>query len=270
MVTIQFAGSSAFITDLTLENGDIVCSFSGLESRGSINTEGAIQCKTPVTRGREHGHQLNLKVSVNAGHEFTVNHLAFRLVANPGAVDVFPRNGPVAGGTVVIFDIVHAGNCTTCNPKCRFGDHAVAATVLIDVDDPKTGVQVACRSPPVKVAQIVQLWYALNGADYIHDGVQYSYEMPLHIANTFPGSGPVSGGTIVSVIGAQFHSGAKFECKFGDRGRVSAIWRSAFEVLCTSPPFNLVKDDFEDVALSGGAVSLQLTQNGQNYACAPR
>ena len=72
------------------------------------------------------------------------------------------------------------------------------------------------------------------GADMSHSGVQVEYLSASEIVSVSPSTGPVSGGTVVTLVGDGFVAGVT-ECAFGSSVRVMAQVQSSTEATCVSP-----------------------------------
>lgn len=73
------------------------------------------------------------------------------------------------------------------------------------------------------------------------------------MASLQPNSGPLSGGTEVSVIGSGFLNAPGIRCQFEDR-QAFAVWKSSSWIMCVTPPM--------DTSL---LITVEFSNNGQDY-----
>lgn len=234
---------------------------------------------------------MPLAVSVN-GLEFTQVPGGYKYFTPPVASSVSPASGPAYGGTVITITGFGFGAAT--QPECRF-DGKVEATprtvegrgVSLDlVDLSITGGEVVnasvlnethawCISPGggrlntstqagVQPYEDIGVMLSLNG---VWDPVEAVAKIPwllrsIPIVSGFaPVSGPLSGGTLVSIHGYAFAKGVDYRCRFGSINRtVFATFDTVVQQLrCRAPP-----GDRWDVG-EASAAALEVSLNGQQY-----
>ena len=89
---------------------------------------------------------------------------------------------------------------------------------------------------------VVHVELTLNDQQYTRDGVSFEYQ-DVVAHSVSPRSGPVLGGTLVVVRGANFHSpGARgLFCKFVGADVVAASFEGEEAVRCATPPSASIK-----------------------------
>ena len=113
--------------------------------------------------------------------------------------------------------------------QCRLNGTVVRGQLL------SGGAAVVCRSASV-AAGYVSVEVSTNGLDFTADGVQYESVWSV-VSGLAPWSGPVAGGTLVTVSGAGFAASMRLvRCRFGWGELVGASVHSAGEARCVSPP----------------------------------
>ena len=74
-----------------------------------------------------------------------------------------------------------------------------------------------------------------NGWDYSASPLSIYYVPRPTIHSVHPQLGSANGGTVITIIGANFLQESILWCAFGSAGSVLAEWTSSEKVLCTSP-----------------------------------
>ncbi len=74
-----------------------------------------------------------------------------------------------------------------------------------------------------------------------------------HVASLQPNSGPLPGGTEVSVLGTGFLNAPGISCKFEAR-QANAVWKSSSWVMCVTPPMD-----------ANLFITVEISNNGQDY-----
>ena len=79
---------------------------------------------------------------------------------------------------------------------CRFNDSIVPATVI-------TSNSISCITPP-HVRGNASISISLNGKDFSPSTLVYTYDLSARALQIVPLSGPITGGTVISVNGLNF------------------------------------------------------------------
>jgi len=199
-----------------------------------------ISCVTQASDGGD----VSLSVSNNGvDYSSTTVQYTYRAVAR--VTSIAPQGGSVDGGTVVLVtgsDFVDSGSLA-----CKFGDAAASAATFV------SATSVRCVAPSGSSGSVA-VEVSNNGADFTKDSVQFRYHASAAVSSLAPGSGPVSGGTVITVHGFNFVDSDALYCRFGGDGAgVTARWISSSKVECVAPAHAL------------GSVSVEVTLNDADY-----
>ena len=146
-------------------------------------------------------------------------------VAAPTVSAVLPNSGPVSGGTTVV---IHGTNLS--NPTgVRFGS-TPALSFVGETDDAVEAV-----SPPSPIQTTVDVFVSTsNGeSDPNPPGDQFTYTRAPVVTGVSPHTGPPSGGTQVTITGAQFTPNSTVH--FGGSPASSVVVQSSTTITATSP-----------------------------------
>lgn len=194
----------------------------------TTNTD--VWCQSPVADpGR-----VFVEVSVN-GVDFTQGSgLEFTVDKKPMIFGINPLMGAARGGTEVTVRGTGFGHSNVA--VCQFGRTRVLPTVLSDD-------VVLCIAPhfsgePSKTSGSVNFALILNDQEVESSSTNTSFSYLTYpaVSTLFPKTGPVAGGTSVSVEGGSFvDTGSGVECLFGAlKTRATVV--SVNRVVCHSPP----------------------------------
>ena len=228
------------------------CSFNGTLVAASVvqhNTESnALLCESPayVTPGN-----VQVELTENGGKDVS-NSLLFEYV-QVRVTRVQPLSGPIAGGTVLVFEGVNFGTFADSTHLCYFG-----ADPPLSVARVLSATELTCVAPTVDTAEIVELTIQNGGATY-PGVVRFAYYKDPQLASLHPAFGPLDGGTAVTISGAGFPSTLLPICRFGKALPTFAIWLDSHAVICISPSLEL-----SNIGASGLALSL----NGKDFVTA--
>lgn len=183
---------------------------------------------------------IAVEVSLNTV-DFTKSGVAFTYFLM-GRID--PQLGPSLGSTPVT--IAGSGFVAGLAYKCRFTDTASNAVLAFTNGVFISSQQVRCSTPAAGAGTTVQVALSAN------DGLEYSSAAPLAagsfqyfaspvITAVHPKSGPVAGGTSVTLVAAAFPtaSTAIIQCLF-DTIAVAAVNTTSTSIVCVSPPGSAV------------------------------
>lgn len=157
------------------------------------------------------------------------------LISQAVLQSVWPKNGPVDGGTEVkVFGTnLHS---STSEWKCRFGDILVPSTCVSDTE-------IRCVSPPnSNVQKKVLVSLVLDDDDVVDDGQSsqswFTYANNLLLHKLMPDSGPSNGGTNVTLeftADPEALDTLALACSFGNVGEIPARVLTWGKAVCTSP-----------------------------------
>ena len=156
-----------------------------------INT-GEVVCVTPPLPDQSHGitSELSLALSGRSTLDTLVYHFLVTLVIDTA----HPMVGPIQGGTTVVVD----GQHFSANSFCQFGPAGVVPAQFISTR------RIQCVSPSHSVGY-VPVSVSSNNQNFFGVVDQFEYTQFAVLVSAFPESGPVDGGTYVSVFGENFH-----------------------------------------------------------------
>ena len=104
---------------------------------------------------------------------------------------------------------------------------------------------------------------ANNGVDRTSKGVQFVYHRPVVVANFWPGVGPETGGTKVTITGHNFMPYPTLSCRFASAEPVAATWVNSETIVCIAPagaPGQV------DDSTNGEGVAVSVTNNLVDFA----
>jgi plastocyanin len=158
------------------------------------------------------------------GHSSMFGSLKVNAVANPAPTitSILPVSGSIAGGTIVTI----SGTGFLANPTVKFG--GVAAT---NVTATSTSIT---ATAPAHAAGKVDLVVTNSDAQSATLAQAFTYALPApSISSIAPNSGPATGGTLVTITGTNFQSGATVT--FGARPATDVIVVSATSITARTP-----------------------------------
>jgi IPT/TIG domain len=213
-------------------------------------SESVLQCSTP----RLPLGLAAVRVTVN-GVDWSEAALTYRYTPSVSVSAVWPRSGSALGGTAVTVSGTGFSSAASSLFYCRFG------SVLVPSDSVQQhGTTAVCRAPPMPAGTVVSVDITNNGADFSTSGLTYSYNAPIVVTSVQPRSGPLSGGTVVTVTAAEngFRGLTAVSCKFeGVQTVPGAVDAESGACICVAP-----------ASVQRGAVALTVSSNGQDYSSA--
>ena len=227
--------------------GSLSCVFGEIGSFvGTFISSSQVTCHVPRRSSKSfNSTSVEVWVTIN-GVQYSENSLNYRFFPEPLVEKISPLNGPCSGNTPVY---VYGSNflISSKNTLCLFGDNAVPAIVL-------SSTTLLCYAPKNKVGW-VNLSISINGgADWTPSGhVIFEYLTAPSIRSFQPTSGSFRGGTLVRVMGNNFHPSSSLMCKFGNLNASKSIWISETRVDCETPSH------------VPGSVPVQITNNQKDY-----
>ncbi|EEY63665.1 uncharacterized protein PITG_02133 [Phytophthora infestans T30-4] len=162
---------------------------------------------------------------------------------------ITPSIGSVTGGTVVTL----SGNYFQDghNLSCVMNAATFVSAQFI------TDTMVSCTIPAYASGpREIRVFVSLNGLEVSKSSLAFKYVEDPSVFSIFPTGGPITGTTMVSVVGAHFVSTSKSECSFGYHS-VPAIVVSSTEVTCIVQPSSWP---------SIGSLRFRFSSNGQDFS----
>jgi hypothetical protein len=198
----------------------------------------------------------------NNGQEYTLQPLAFRVRAFADTVAMEPTRGIVGASTVL--SMFGANFVPTPHLACRFvvDDAAAAGTAasIVVAGRVVSSNHVRCMSPVVNATSTWKVDLTLNGADYF-PAFSFAFVAAPVVTDVRPVSGPVAGGTVLTVVGSGLLLGAAVPegaaaCLVGTVV-VPARVVSDTELECTTPAYTSAHQDGEVVEVHVSVDNLQ-------------
>ena len=208
-----------------------------------VTTPNSLVCTSPSFSLSDEVSQLKVNVSVSlngAQYSKVQNHFSF--YHGVQILKISPSIGPKEGGTEITIE--GRNFFASSVGKCKFGNVTTPFTY-------KLPTLIKCISPPNPSGGFVTVDVSMNDADYSSSGVHFKYNSRANISHILPLSGPIKGGTSVTLYGSHFSSTSALSCLFDDIV-VEAVFLSKNTMLCTSPK----------VPASKKKVVLAVTDNG--------
>ena len=216
---------------------------------GMYKDDSLVYC--PLPGGWTSGTEVKIDVTFN-GIDFTNSNVKFNIFQIDA---VLPRSGPTTGSSAGI-TVYGSGFIPNDNATCIIENKDVKPTVL-------TWGKMVCPIPPTPSGENffgrVPLEITVNGIDYskFPQGFQY-YPQPV-VTAVEPLSGPVSGGSMITVYGGPFKASfdsANVTCAIGDFYS-AAIMVDDHTLQCISPAMERPKN--------GSSLPVHISLNGQDY-----
>ena len=247
------------------------------------------------SKGRAHGGGNHIlyprQVDATSGCSFSFvacgeSHLV--AFAPTGVRELYPSAGPVDGGTQLTIYVDGVWQCDELLvrffaqvPVERDDDatppgeeEEVEMEEVVEVQtgfyDPEIGA-VKCSTPPWFPAEKVAVEITVNGFDYTANGLQFTYYNTPEIIDVSPTSGPISGGSLLTIRGNNFVESEGLKVRLstvlpeGSVGKsetfiVDANFVSSECLECVTPAITL-----EDDTLSYVSVTVDVAINGIDF-----
>ena len=228
---------------------------------------GSVECIAPVPTALV--GQVEVRLSLDGLIQSSTS-VAFTYVTAPSVVSVSPTSGYSNDPIIVTVSGANfapsvSGAVTTCRFSSAFQDLDVAGTAVSDsqllcpVPSPSTEALLAINSRDYR------LQVSVNGQEYYGPtsgtAASLTFMLTPSVVSLSPLVGPVSGGTVVTVIGANFINGSLWSpsgtgcCRFGMTA-VPYTYINSTMVQCTSPQGWLI----------GRTCTVELSGNCQHYS----
>ena len=209
------------------------CGFGSKEVKGKFINSNHIQCVSPFSSIVQ--RKLPFSISLN-NQQNTQDDIPYVYYENPTIYRIEPNNrGPDSGGTVILLrganfhPFKELQDLKLENDTfCRFESIGYRPAII------HSSTEIECVTPPSYEKLVVPVEITLNNQQYTDDNVPFYYYHPPYTYYIDPKIGPVSGGTLVKVMGGNFEDTGIVKCKFGDKlGKGKFISKN--ELQCISP-----------------------------------
>lgn len=177
----------------------------------------------------------------NNGDVYSADTASFVYYNKPTVTSIYPTFGPLFGRSVVTVAGTNLNTGGTPAVKCAFGTEQVKATIV-------SATSITCIAPPVEKASSVAVEVQTYEGYWTSAGQTFGY-VDVGVSKVDPPTGPIGGGTSVTVHGKGFQT--PVFCKFGSATAVSATLTSSSIVVCTSPSIPSAQSVILEVSTSG-------------------
>lgn len=234
-----------------------VCAFGMTLVTANMVSASVANCSAPATGSR--GGQL-LRLSLNAqqfepGHEFSYYTDA---ALSPSSVS--PTCGPNSGATVVIVSSSRslAGGS---HYECSFGSAGRVPANFSATEGSVTCVSPSTRHPPGR--QLFSIY--LNGQQLAVSNASFTFTGEPRIVPPSPRSGPVHGGTLITLDGVDLANGSHYVCLCEGITVPASYHVGQGAVRCETPPSQRQCDAFARCRARTGNTTCRVSLNGQQF-----
>ena len=210
------------------------CGFGSKEVKGVFINENHIQCISPFSSIVQ--RKIEFSISLN-NQQNTKEDIPYVYYENPTIYSIEPINrGPDSGGSVIRL------RGSNFNPFKELRDLKLENETFCQFENlgkrtakVLSSTEMECVTPPSYEKLEVAVEVTLNDQQYSDDNVLFYYYHPPYTYYISPKIGPVSGGTVIRVMGGNLEDTGIVKCKFGDKlGKGRFISKNELE--CISPP----------------------------------
>jgi hypothetical protein len=211
-------GNTVTITGTSFTSGSTV-KFGSVAS-SSVTFVAATQLTAVAPAGT--AGTVDLTVSTPGGTTATSSADHYTYDLPPTVTSVAPRAGSTAGGNTVTI----TGTNFTSDSTVKFGTTAASPVTFV------SATQVKAVAPPHAGGQIDVRVSTPGGTSATASADAYTFGAPT-VSGVSPSEGPLAGGTIVTITGTNFASGATV--KFGTTASTAVTFVSATQLKATAP-----------------------------------
>ena len=256
-----------------IDSSHLACQFGSDTTVVAVwKSRSLLECKVPAIRSGE----TTVRVSTNGQNVGVTNSIPFFVSDALTLTSISPTMGPLGGGSFV--QLCGTGFDTESVFLCRFGSVSVYPSFV-------NSTSAYCQVPSFdsftknQTSANVEV-SANNGHDWtMQSHIYFTYISPFTVKHLEPTMGPVSGGTVLSIIG-DFRGVdlVQMSCRFryGTFTLLSNILSASNEeITCSSPPFGFIslEGGFKvakvDIALTNDA-NIAFASNAVTFAVYPK
>jgi hypothetical protein len=198
----------------------------------------------------------NVQVTAPSGQSAVVSADQFAYGVVPVVSGVSPASGSTAGGTLVTI----TGTGFTSSSSVSFGGVAAQSVTFV------SGTTLSALSPPHAAGTTnVRVSTAFGQSAIADPADEFSYQLAVPtVTKLAPKSGPVAGGTSVTITGTGFTPDATVSFGNGDPA-TSVTYVSATELIVVSPPHAATSGDVNVTVTTGSGSSAVVTADQYKY-----
>jgi len=188
-------------------------------------------CDTPAKAAS----RVPVEVTTDGGRTYSQNHVAYLYSGLEVVTSISPSKGPDQGSTMV--RVSGSGFQNFASLSCMFGVTKVSARWF-------SSDAVECTAPPKNAGLEVSVRVANNGFDFSTTYGVFLMTARESITDVKPTISPITGGTVISIIGTAFTRSHSLFCRFGSKDSAARYYTSTF-LTCITPyhPSGTVKFD---------------------------
>jgi len=241
-----------------VDSSEVLCKFENgddsIVTSGRFISSNQIECDSPSNGDVGSSHELHLSVN---GQDFVNTNHNFFYEEAPKVDSFSPTFGPQIGATTVT--VTGENFSLTKQLSCRFGSISVKAAFV-------SSETILCVTPTVLGSDVssLQIYVSSNGVNWFSSASAFEFVTSASISSISPSSGPIAGGTAVTISGTGFEDSALINCLFkggptggGGNEIVAGDYLSPTSVKCVSPVCN--------GCATSTFVSLEVSTNGVSY-----
>lgn len=202
-----------------------LCAFGGVEVFAHVWSDSKLSCVTPHSSS---SGQVPFEITTNVVDKVALP-TNFTYVPAIQLAGVNPSQCGEEGGATVIVD----GHDFLASPSltCRFGEREAASATWLS---PR---RIACLVPSSpRGPREVSLAVSNNAQDFTIRSLPFTYVPSFTLFDRIPATGPVDGGTDITLAGTGLDDAGPWACVFGQHVAVPAIQLPGARLRCRAPP----------------------------------
>ena len=204
---------------------NVLCVFDGRDTLATVRSDNELDCPTP---GRNATGRVKVELTNNQVDKVS-SSIAFTYVEPILLTNVSPAQSGEEGGAAVVV----TGHNFIASPSlnCRFGRQDATPALWI------SSTQISCLTPssPAGLGDM-SLSVSNNGQDFARGSLLFTFIPAFTVIRSQPRTGPVDGGTEVTLMGTGLSETGPWACVFGEAVAVLATQLATGHLRCKSPP----------------------------------
>lgn len=203
----------------------VLCIFDGRKTLATVRSDNELDCLTP---GRNITGRARVELTNNRVDKVS-SSISFTYVEPILLTDVSPAQSGEEGGAPVVV----TGHNFIASPSlnCRFGRQDATPALWI------SSTRISCLTPssPAGLGDM-SLSVSNNGQDFARGSLLFTFIPAFTVMSSQPRTGPVDGGTEVTLMGTGLSETGPWACVFGEAVAVLATQLASGHLRCKSPP----------------------------------